>query len=166
MSLRDTAERQTQEASDCPTLTQLSGTADGTAVFLTTDEQSRPPLSAEHLGSDTRQSPAPNNVWTKSALLLNKLPICRLGGRQQQQQESTDPNYDTCELSVKQNRTTEAESGLGAGREDVWEGWGEVGVGRCKLLDREWIHNEVLLYSPGDCIQHPGRNHNGKEYFF
>lgn len=67
---------------------------------------------------------------------------------------------------MKQNRTTEAESGLGAGREDVGEGWGEVGVGRCELLDREWIHNEVLLYSPGDCIQHPGRNHNGKEYFF
>lgn len=66
MSLRDTAERQTQEASDRPTLTQLSSTADGTAVFLTTDEQSRPPLSTEHPGSDTRQSPAPNNVWTKS----------------------------------------------------------------------------------------------------
>ena len=42
----------------------------------------------------------------------------------------------------------------------------ELGLSRYKLFYTEWIHNEVLLYSPGDCIQHPGRNHNGKEYFF
>ena len=45
------------------------------------------------------------------------------------------------------------------GREEMeWE----VGVSRCKLLYVEWINNRVLLYSPGNCIQYPGINYNGK----
>ena len=32
-------------------------------------------------------------------------------------------------------------------------GW-EFGVGRCKLLYLEWIHNKVLLYSTGNYIQY------------
>ena len=39
-----------------------------------------------------------------------------------------------------------------------------VGVGRCKLLDLEWINNKVLHCSPGNYIQYPMINHNGKEY--
>ena len=39
----------------------------------------------------------------------------------------------------------------------------ESGVGRYKLLYREWINNKVLLYSAGNYIQHPIINHNGKE---
>ena len=40
----------------------------------------------------------------------------------------------------------------------------EFGVGRCKLLHIGWINNKVLLYSTGNCIQYPIRNHNGKGY--
>ena len=27
-----------------------------------------------------------------------------------------------------------------------------------------WLNNKVLLWSPGNCIQYPVMNHNGKEY--
>ena len=37
-------------------------------------------------------------------------------------------------------------------------------VSRCKLLYIEWINNKILLYSTGNCIQHPVINHHGKEY--
>ena len=40
----------------------------------------------------------------------------------------------------------------------------EFGVNRCKQLHLEWISNEILLYSTGNCIQYPGIDHNGKEY--
>ena len=40
----------------------------------------------------------------------------------------------------------------------------EFGISRYKLLHIEWINNEVLLYSPGNHIQYPVINHNGKEY--
>ena len=40
----------------------------------------------------------------------------------------------------------------------------EFGVGRCKLLHLEWICNEVLLYSTGNCIQSLGTEHDGREY--
>ena len=40
----------------------------------------------------------------------------------------------------------------------------EFGVGRCKLLYLEWIHNKGLLYSTGNYIQYPVVNNNGKEY--
>ena len=40
----------------------------------------------------------------------------------------------------------------------------DLGVSRYKLLCREWINNQVLLYSTGSYIQYPVINHNGKEY--
>lgn len=43
-------------------------------------------------------------------------------------------------------------------------GW-EFGVGRCKLLRLEWIHNE-LLYSTGNYSQSHGINHSGKECMY
>ena len=39
--------------------------------------------------------------------------------------------------------------------------WG-VGVGRCKLLDLEWISHEVLLYSTGTSAQSLGIDHGGR----
>ena len=55
-------------------------------------------------------------------------------------------------------------------------GWGKEGdggrrgmdwefrVGRCKLLHLEWINNNLLMYSTGNCNEYPVINHNGKEY--
>ena len=45
-------------------------------------------------------------------------------------------------------------------------GWGmglegEFGVNRCKLLYLEWMGNEVLLYSIGNCVQSLGIEHDG-----
>ena len=40
----------------------------------------------------------------------------------------------------------------------------EFGVSRCKLLYRERINNEVLLYSTRSYSQYPVINHDGKEY--
>ena len=40
----------------------------------------------------------------------------------------------------------------------------EFGISRCKLIYRGWINNKNLLYSPGNYIQYPVINHNGKEY--
>ena len=47
-----------------------------------------------------------------------------------------------------------AEKNLGLQGEGVGRGveW-EVGVSRCKLLHREWINNEVLLYGTDKYIQ-------------
>ena len=39
----------------------------------------------------------------------------------------------------------------------------EVGIGRCKLLDTEWINNKVLLYSRGNSIQYYVINHSESE---
>ena len=39
---------------------------------------------------------------------------------------------------------------------------GEFGVSRWKLLHLEWISNEVLLYSTGNCIQSLGIEHYGR----
>ena len=39
---------------------------------------------------------------------------------------------------------------------------GEFGVGRCKLLQLEWISSEVLLYSTGNSIQALGIDHAGE----
>ena len=49
--------------------------------------------------------------------------------------------------------------GKSSGREIEWE----FGIRRCKLLYIEWINNNILLYSPGNYIQYPEINHNGKE---
>ena len=42
-------------------------------------------------------------------------------------------------------------------------GW-ELGNNRCKILYLGWINNKIPLYSTGNYIQYPIRNHNGKEY--
>ena len=34
-----------------------------------------------------------------------------------------------------------------------------------RLLHIGQINTKVLVYSPGNCIQYPVINHNGKEYF-
>ena len=39
----------------------------------------------------------------------------------------------------------------------------EFGNSRCKLLYIQWKSNKVLLYSTGNCIQHPVINQNGKK---
>ena len=39
----------------------------------------------------------------------------------------------------------------------------EFGISRCKLFYIEWINNKVLLNSPGNRVQYPVINHNGKE---
>ena len=46
----------------------------------------------------------------------------------------------------------------GEGRE--WE----FGVVRCNYLYIKWINNKLLLYSTGNYIQYPVRNHHGEEY--
>ena len=65
-------------------------------------------------------------------------------------------------LSLKQKQThrhREQTCGCQGGENEL-----EFGVGRCKILYREWINEKVLLYSTGNYIQHPVINHNGKEY--
>ena len=49
--------------------------------------------------------------------------------------------------------------GKGSGGGVSWE----FGISRCKLVYIEWINNKILLYSPGNYIQYPVINHNGKE---
>ena len=58
----------------------------------------------------------------------------------------------------KRNRLTDTENRLVVASEK-----GKQRRDRCKLLYIEWI-NKVLLYSTGNCVQHPVINHNGKEY--
>ena len=52
------------------------------------------------------------------------------------------------------------------GRTDIPKGDGvrtgidwEFEVSRCKLLHLEWVGNEVLLYSTGNCVQSIGIAH-------
>ena len=40
----------------------------------------------------------------------------------------------------------------------------EFGMSRHKLLYTGWINNKVLLFSTGNYIQYPVKNHNRKEY--
>ena len=69
-------------------------------------------------------------------------------------------------LSIKQKQThrhreqplVAKEEGRGTG-----VGW-KLGISGCKLLQLEWISNEVLLYSRGNYIQSPEIDHNGKEF--
>ena len=57
-------------------------------------------------------------------------------------------------------------------RTDLWLPRGRCGGGmnwkfgiiKYKLLYVEWINNKALLYSTGNSIQYPVRNHHGKEY--
>ena len=39
---------------------------------------------------------------------------------------------------------------------------GKFGVNRCKLLQLEWISNEILLYSPGNYNQSLGIDLDGR----
>ena len=65
-------------------------------------------------------------------------------------------------LSKKQKHThRHKEKTCGCQRES--KDW-ECGNSRSKLLYREWINNNVLLYSTGNYIQYPVINHNAKEY--
>ena len=67
-------------------------------------------------------------------------------------------------LSMKQNRLTDIENRCmtpkGMGEEMEWE----FGVRRCKVVNIELINNKVLLYSTGNYIQYPAKNHNRKGY--
>ena len=58
-------------------------------------------------------------------------------------------------------------------REETWgcqgggEGCGmdgEFGVSRCKLLQWEWINNDILLYNTVNNIQSLGIHHDGRQY--
>ena len=67
-------------------------------------------------------------------------------------------------LSMKHKQThrhTEQTCGCQGG-EEVGERWTEFGVNRCKLLYIEFISSKFLLCSPGNFIQYPVINHNGK----
>ena len=39
----------------------------------------------------------------------------------------------------------------------------ELGIGRCKLVYREWINNKALLQSSGNYSHYPVINHHRKE---
>ena len=56
-------------------------------------------------------------------------------------------------LCAKQRLT---ENRLMVAKEEGVGGMEEFGVSRCRLLHKEWINNEMLLY--------PVINHNGKEF--
>ena len=59
-------------------------------------------------------------------------------------------------LTDIENRFVVAKRGEGVGREMDWES----GL-RCKLLNSEWVGNEVLPYSTGNYIQSLGIDHDG-----
>ena len=64
------------------------------------------------------------------------------------------------------NRDIDIENGHVVAKEEGVGGWmdWEFGISRCKLLYIEQINNKVLLYSTGNYIQCPVKNHHGKEY--
>ena len=65
-------------------------------------------------------------------------------------------------LPKKQKQITDMENrhvvAMGEREESGMDG--EFGIGRCKLLYLEWISNEVLLRSTGNCIQSLGIEHD------
>ena len=71
----------------------------------------------------------------------------------------TQMNLPTEQKQTHRQREQTYCQGVGVGK-----GW----TGNLELADAtvtyEWINNKVLLYSTGNYIQHPGINHNGKEY--
>ena len=73
--------------------------------------------------------------------------------------------YDTSQRICK-DRLTDIENTLvvAQGREGKGGKEWECGISRTSLLQRRRINNKVLLYSTGNYIQYPMRNHNGKEY--
>ena len=70
--------------------------------------------------------------------------------------------YVTMNLSIKQKQTHRHREltcdcqGRAGGSGMDWE----FEVDRCKLLHLEWISNEVLLYSIGNCTQSLGVEHD------
>ena len=70
---------------------------------------------------------------------------------------TNEPIYKT-EVRLIENRFVVAK---GWGGERDWDGW-ECGVSRCKLLNLEWISNEVIFYSTGNYIWSLGIDHDGK----
>ena len=59
------------------------------------------------------------------------------------------------------DRLTDIQNGLGVAKGERGSGMDvEFRVSRYKLLHLEWIHNEVLLYSPGNWIQSLGIDHD------
>ena len=63
--------------------------------------------------------------------------------------------YDTSELIHETFMDTEDGLGgcQGGGRDRRGMDW-EFGISRCKLLYREWMNDQVLLYSIGNYIQY------------
>ena len=51
-----------------------------------------------------------------------------------------------------------SEGGRGSGMD--WE----IGGSRCKVLHLEWMGNEVLPYSTGNCVQSLGIEYDGEGY--
>ena len=56
-----------------------------------------------------------------------------------------------CTAKKQTNRHEEQTCGCQEGGRKGGMDW-EFGVSRCKLLHLEWISNEFLLYSTGNCI--------------
>ena len=56
-----------------------------------------------------------------------------------------------------ENRLVVAKGEVGGSGMD-WE----FGVGKCNLLHLEWVSNEVLLCSTGNCVQSLGVEHDGR----
>ena len=66
---------------------------------------------------------------------------------------------------INRSRLIDVGSDLGFPRRGWKSGMGwEFGVSRCKLLQLEWISNEVLLYSTGNCVQSLGIEHDRRWY--
>ena len=64
----------------------------------------------------------------------------------------------------KRSRSTDLDGlGLARGEGEGGMNW-DIGVSRCKVLHLEGIDSKVLLYSTGNSIQSPGKDHDGKEY--
>ena len=72
--------------------------------------------------------------------------------------------YDANE-TLKQKPTHVTESRLVTNRKGIGGGieW-DVRGSKSRLLYIAWINNKILLYSTGNYIQYPMKNHNEKEY--
>ena len=74
--------------------------------------------------------------------------------------------YDSNEHLRNRNRLTNIENRPVAAKGERGCGGMEwkCGASRCKPLYPEWMHNQVLLHSIGNCIHYSMRTHNGEEY--
>ena len=67
-------------------------------------------------------------------------------------------NYDTNALIYETDTDSQPQRtdlGLPSGREGGGRKDWEFGISRRKLLHREWINNNILLWSTGNYIRHP-----------